>query len=86
MITEARKKIIDGKEIEYLDVIYHTVTTRFSFWDRIRILFGKEAITRSELYTQHEWCKVVGSEAKTHVMPLISRKSTGKGLVESKSF
>jgi hypothetical protein len=77
MITETRKKTINGREVEYLDVIHHTTTTKFKFWDRIKILLGKEVITSSELYTQHEWCKVVGSEAKTHVAPLIKRKSIG---------
>lgn len=77
MITETRKKTINGREVEYLDVIHHTTTAKFKFWDRIKILLGKEVITSSELYTQHEWCKVVGSEAKTHVAPLIKRKSVG---------
>ena len=77
MITESRKKTINGREVEYLDVILHTTTTKFKFWDRIKILLGKEVITSSELYTQHECCKVVGSEAITHVAPLIKRKSVG---------
>lgn len=77
MITESRKKTINGREVEYLDVIHHTTTTKFKFWDRIKILLGKEVITSSELYTQHEWCKVVGSEAKSSVAPLIVKKSKG---------
>jgi hypothetical protein len=66
------KFAINGREVEYLDVIHHTTTIKFKFWDRIKILLGKEVITSSEIYTQHEWCKVVGSEAKTHVAPLIN--------------
>jgi len=70
MITETRKKTINGREVEYLDVIYHTTTTKFKFWDRIKILFGKEVITRSEIYTQNECCFIVGSEAEAHVAPI----------------
>jgi len=74
MITEPRKKVINGREIEYLDVIYHTTTSKFKFWDRVKILFGKEVVTNSKLYTEHEWCKVVGSEAQSSVSPLFSKK------------
>jgi hypothetical protein len=77
MITETRKKTINGGEVEYLDVVHHITITKFKFWDRIKILFGKEVTTYSEIYTQNELCKVVGSEAKTHVAPLIKRKSVG---------
>lgn len=77
MKPETRKKTINGREVEYLDVIYHITTPKFKFWDRIKILLGKEVITSSEIYTQNEWCIVVGSKAKTHVAPLIKRKSVG---------
>lgn len=70
-------KKINGKEVEYLDVVHHTTTTKFGFWDRIKILLGKEVITNSELYTDHEHCIIVGSTAKTHVPPIITRKQKG---------
>lgn len=70
------KKTIKGREIEYLDVIHHTTYTKFNFWDRIKILLGKEVITNSEIYTQNE-CKIVGSEAKSSISPLIVKKSKG---------
>lgn len=77
MIAKASKKTINGREVEYFDVIFHTTTTKFKFWDRIKILFGQEATTSSEIYTQNDCCKVVGSEAKTNVAPLLKRKSFG---------
>jgi hypothetical protein len=77
MITEKRTKTINGREIEYLDVVHHTTRTKFKMWDRIKILLGKEVVTESELFTQHEHCLVVGSEAKSYVIRLIPRKSKG---------
>lgn len=82
MITEVSKKTINGREIEYLDVIHHSTTTKFNLWDRIKILLGCEVIISSEIYTQHEWCKVVGSEAKTRVAPLIKRNHRGMAQIE----
>lgn len=75
--AEKKKKVINGREVEYLDVVHHSTTTKFKMWDRIKILLGKKAVTSSELYTQHDWCKVVGSEAKTYVERLIPKKSVG---------
>lgn len=75
MRTEIRKKIINGKEVEYSDVIHHTTTTSFNFWDRIKILLGKNLITTSQIYTTNELCHIVGSEAQAEVEPLINRKS-----------
>ncbi len=72
---------INGRTIEYLDVVHHRTVTKFGFWDRIKILFGKEVITNSELYTDHEHCIVLGSTAKTHIPPMIIRKSKGGGLM-----
>lgn len=71
------KKIINGVEIEYLDVIHHHTTTKFKMWDRIKILFGKEAVTQSEIYSAHEDCRILGSEAKTYVKKFFYKKSKG---------
>jgi len=73
---ETYKKIIDNREIEYADVIHHTTRTKFSFWERVRILLGKEAVINSEIYTKAE-CHVVYSEAKSSVVPFIVRKIVG---------
>lgn len=74
---ETKRKTINGREFEYLDVIHHTTTTKFKFWDRVKILFGKEIMVSSEIYTQHEWCRIIGSESRASVAPLIKRKSVG---------
>ncbi len=78
---EKRTKVINGRSIDYLDVVHHTTTTKFDFWDRIKILFGSEVVTESELYTNHDHCLIVGSEAKTRIPSLIKRKHKG-GLVQ----
>ena len=72
---EQQTKMINGRLISYNDVIYHTTYSVFGFWDRLRILFGKELRVSSELYTK-EPCSVLGSEAKAHVSPFIKEKNT----------
>lgn len=81
--TEKQIKIINGRTFKHLDVVHHTTTTKFKFWDRIKILLGREAITQSKLYTAHEYCNIVGSEAKTFVAVLFQkRRKQGYGLLE----
>lgn len=70
-------KILNDRQIEYADVIYHTTKTKFGFWDRIKIMLGKNAVTISEIYSKHEDAKIVGSEAKTYVERLIQKESVG---------
>ena len=77
MITELQKKTINGREVEYLDVVYHTTRTKFKMWDRIKILLGQEVVTDSKLYTKHEHCHIVGSTAKSYVPRLFPKKSIG---------
>jgi hypothetical protein len=74
---KTRTKVINGKSIDYLDVVHHTTTTKFKMWDRIKILFGKEIITQSELYTNHDHCLILGTTAKSYVPPIIRRKEKG---------
>jgi len=62
-------KTINNTEINYLDVVHHTTTTRFSLWDRIKILFGEKVIVESKLYTAEE-CNIVATEIKTRVAPM----------------
>lgn len=74
MITQKTKKTVNGREIEYLDVIHHNSITSFSFYDRIKILFGKKLHVQSQIYTDHEYCKVLGSDSKTFVEPFFTRR------------
>ncbi len=71
------KTTINGKEIEHLDVVFHTTRTKFRMWDRIKILLGKEVVIESELYTMHEHCKIAGSKAKGYVPKLFPSKEKG---------
>lgn len=74
---KTNKIIIGNKEIEYLDVVYHCTTTRFSFWDRIKILLGKPVIVDSEIYTLNEEVVILGSQSKSYVPVLIPKKQKG---------
>lgn len=74
-----KTKILNGEEVEYQDVIHHKTTTEFSFWDRIKILFGAKLVIKSELFTGHEFCIIHGSDATSYVEPLI-RKRNSEGL------
>jgi hypothetical protein len=79
---QVKKKIINGREFEYLDVIHHHVETHFDFWDRIKILFHGKCRSSSEIYTK-EFCHVQGSEAIVRVPPLIRRKPRTVGMMHS---
>lgn len=70
------QKEVNGRWIEYNDVIHHTTDTRFSFWDRIKILLGKTVYINSEIYCKEE-VSVVASEANTHVARLLPSKPKG---------
>ena len=74
------KKILNGREIEFSDVIHHHTETIYGWKDRIRILFGRKSITVSKIYTK-ERCNVVGSEASVYVSPLLRTKPKIVGLI-----
>ena len=70
-------KMLNGIEVKHFDVIFHTTVTRFGIYDRIKILLGCKVTIRSDIYTMHEHCSVVGSEARTSVEILFPRKKGG---------
>lgn len=74
---KTQTKFLNGREIDYKDVIHSHITTRFSFWDRVKILLGKNVRTHLQVYTGHDEALVVGSEAHTTVDRIITRKSRG---------
>jgi uncharacterized membrane protein len=74
------KTIVNGKEIEHLDVIHHSTTGRLDFWSRIKMLFGKQVTFSVVIYTMHEHCIVVGAVPNAWVGPLIKPKN--KGMVQ----
>lgn len=79
---EPNKKTINGREVEYRDVIHHHTETKFDFWDRIKILFHGKCLISSEIYTK-EFCNVQGSEAISRVPPIIKRKPQIMGMSHS---
>lgn len=75
MIREYRTKVLpNGQTIKHRDVINHTTTTKFGFKDRLRILLGQPVINLSQIYSDHEDAKVLGSEAKAFVPRLFKKK------------
>jgi len=64
------RKEVNGRWIKYLDVIYHSTVSQFGFWDRVKILFGREVRIESELFTMNLHSKIVTSGANTFVPPL----------------
>lgn len=53
---------VNGKEVRHLEVLYHNTKTTFSFWDRVRILFGRQVVVSSRIYTMNESVDVVAVE------------------------
>lgn len=76
---------INGKEMEYLDAIYHTSKGVFGLWERIRLLFGRQVIFNVRIYTMNEECKIVGAKTDVSVSPFFQRKSSGMGEMTSTS-
>lgn len=74
------KKLVQGREIEFLEAINHETVTIFDWKDRIRILFGCPTRIVSQIYTKNS-AIVSGSEASVYVTPLIKRKPKTMGLV-----
>lgn len=76
------KKVVQGREIEFLQSIHHETITVFDWKDRIRILFGRPTRVVSQIYTKNS-AIVSGSEAQVYVTPIIKRKPKTMGLVMS---
>jgi hypothetical protein len=74
------KKVVNGREIEFLESIHHETVTVFDWKDRIRILFGRPTRIVSQIYTKNS-AIVSGSEAQVYVTPLIKRKPRTMGLM-----
>ncbi len=68
MRADVNTKVINGREIKYLDKIIHNTTgIKFSFWDRLKILFGYPIQMNAEIYTTHGHCNVVAGETNVFV-------------------
>lgn len=70
-------KTLNGRTFEYGDEIIHITTSKFSFLDRIKILFGKEVTIQSSIYTKDPVVSCMGSEARTTVAPFFKPKQRG---------
>lgn len=49
------------------DIIYNTTTTKYNFFDRLKILIGGRSITQSEIQTSNEIVNIKKAISKTHV-------------------
>ena len=58
-------------------IIYHNTFHKFSFLDRLRILFGRELSVCSKIETTFNASVTGNSEAKAHVTPLLVKKMKG---------
>lgn len=67
---------IDGETIQYRDIIDHHVTVKFTFWERVQILFKGECTTSSKIYTKTASVNITGSQADTVIKPWFKAKST----------
>ncbi len=62
------------------DVIIHNTTHKFKFWDRIKILLGKELTVHSEIETEHEEVRLTGKvKCRIMVARIFPSKSQGEG-------
>ena len=74
---EIRTTEVNGRKVEHKDVIHQTITTRFGFWDRLKILIGKPLIIKHETYTKNDECLIVDSQSRAFVPPIIRKKNRG---------
>jgi len=63
------------------EVIYNETVIKFSFWDRIRILFGKKVRVNIQIMCKELPVTVLSTTAKTTVDRIFPRKGAGQGLV-----
>jgi len=57
-----------------MDTIYHNTFHTFGLIDRIRLLFGKKMIVKSEIEINWEARMTGGSKAQTFIEPIFPRK------------
>lgn len=59
------------------DTMFHTTTTRLSFWNRVKVLLGRPVIVKSEIDfevdCEAEYFGILKQSAYTSVPPLIPR-------------
>ena len=66
-----------AEEIVYKDVIHHTTTTKFPFWQRVRHLFGAPVVVKSEIKCQNEPGFILSTAKGIHTK-IFPRKKKGK--------
>lgn len=57
---------IDGKNVLYKGSLSCSVVTRFTFWQRIKILFGGKCVSTIQIFTK-EYSTPVGQQIVTGV-------------------
>lgn len=71
--------IIDGQGIQHKDVIHHSTSGVFGWWERFKIFLGKEVQFEVAIYTMNDEALVVKSVPYVRVAPLFKRKQQGEG-------
>lgn len=67
--------------MEFKDVIHHTTTTKFPFWQRVRHLLGAPVVIKSTIKCEHE-PGYIETEAKGMHTRIFPKKDKG-GLMQS---
>lgn len=59
------------------ETVFHNTVTRFGFWGRIKILFGRKLVINSEIKVSCDnlipEIKVVSSKSESHIKPFFSK-------------
>lgn len=71
------KKVVNGREIEYLEGLHTRVEIHFSFIDKMKILFGFMATVNVDVYLEEPKATVVATESSVHLPPFIKSKPMG---------
>lgn len=72
---ETRITIIDGNPIKHKEIIHHNSKTKFSWKDRLRILFGQPSIIKTEIFTMNDEITVLASRVTTFVPKIIPKRT-----------
>lgn len=67
---------IGGEIIQYRDMVEHNVIVKFTFWERIQLLFKGECTTTTKVYTKNASINIAGAYADTVIKPWFKPRPT----------
>lgn len=68
------EKTINSRTFEYRDCIFNRTKIKLSFWDRIKVLFGKEIFSDVDIYVMNEEAEVVFTDSRVSVPKIFKKK------------